>query len=121
MRNNRFKRTPPPRRYTEDLVTIEPRKPLREILNSMLVGDGLEHTIREHKPLEPDGEDPNDFDSGTQEIVDLVDQQHLEEQIEELLDKERKAQLDQQQKQQQAEFDKAVEEAIAKRTQELQG
>ena len=93
---------------TEDLVSLEPRKNLRQILDSMLKGNSMDTTIRKHEPLLPDGENPDDFESGTQEILDLVDQQHLEEQMQEVLDAHAK--------QQKAAFDKAVEDEIARRT-----
>ena len=111
-----FRRRCNPERFTEDLVSVEPRKNLRQILDSMLKGNGMDTTIRKHEPLLPDGENPDDFESGTQEILDLVDQQHLEEQIQEFLDSSAKQQKAQTEAQQKAAFDKAVEDEIARRT-----
>lgn len=97
------------RKYEEDLYTAEPRSTLREIYDSMLTGTSLNSPIRRHEPLLPDGDGEDDFDAGTREVVDLVDQQELERDIQTVKDKLQQ----QQQKQQQEASDKAFEERVS--------
>ena len=103
------------RKFREDILSLEPRHTLREIYDSMVSGTNLNSTIRRHTPLEPDGDNPEDFEAGTREITDLVDQQHLEEDVQKVYEKLSENQRTATEAQQKEAFEKAVEEEIQRR------
>lgn len=88
---------------------------LRAILDRTSQGLPINSRIARHEPLPPDGENLEDFDTGTEEYLDHVDVQHLSEDIEKAkkkIDEERRKQVEEARKKA---FDEAVEAEIAKR------
>lgn len=89
---------------------------LRSIIDRTSQGLPINSRIAKHEPLPPDGEDLDDFETGTEEYLDHVDVQHLAEDIEKAkqkIDEECKQKVDEARKKA---FDEAVEAEIAKRS-----
>lgn len=89
---------------------------LRSILDRTSQGLPINSRIAKHEPLPPDGENLDDFETGTEEYLDHVDVQHLAEDIEKAkqkIDEERKQKVDEARKKA---FNEAVEAEIAKRS-----
>lgn len=104
------------RKFPEELVVEEPKQDLRMILDRMLSDEPTNSNIRYHKPLPPDGDDIVDFDTGTTQLLDLVDQQQYEEELEQHLTAQQKEQQAAAEAKAKAEFDARVDEAIKQRT-----
>lgn len=100
---------------SEECAVEQPRQTLREVVDRMIDGKPISYTLRQHKPLPPDGEDENDFDTGTREINDLVDVFELSEEIAAAKQKAAKEDAEKSAEAQRSAFQKAVDEEIAKR------
>lgn len=92
--------------------------PLREFMDRISHGQAVNAKMAEHRPLPPDGEDPEDFDTGTAEYHDLNDVYELQQNIEEAIAAQQKKQADEREEKEKVEFSKAVEEEIARRERE---
>ena len=87
---------------------------LRAILDRVSQGLPINAKIAKHTPLPPDGDNPDDFDTGTEEYIDLVDVQHLNERIQKQKADAEKAQAEAREKAKKEAFNKAVQEELAK-------
>lgn len=87
---------------------------LRAILDRVSQGLPINAKIAKHTPLPPDGDDLEDFDTGTDEYLDLVDIQHLNERIEKSKEDHEKAQQKAREDAKKKAFDDAVQAEIAR-------
>lgn len=70
------------RRFGDTSLVISPREDLRSMLDRMIDGKPVNTSVTKHEPLPPDSEiDDDNFDTGTREILDLVDAQVLSDDI----------------------------------------
>ena len=88
---------------------------LRAILDRVSMGLPINAKMAKHTPLPPDGDDMDDFDTGTEEYIDLVDVQQLDERIKEQHFKAEEAQRNARDKAKEEELNKLVEAELAKR------
>lgn len=87
---------------------------LRTILDRTGSGLPVNARVAKHVPLPPDGEDMNDFEKGTEEYLDLVDVQQLDERIK----AEQQKKYDEQQKKREEEKQKALDDIVKQRVAE---
>lgn len=117
-KNKKIKKRAPRRSFAQvcDLCTPDQGISLRRILDRLSQGLPCNATMKKHEPLPPDGEDLEDFDTGTEEYVDINDALPVLEKIEqaeaEVKEAQKKAAEDAQQK--------AIDEAVAQKLAELQ-
>lgn len=87
-----------PRRVldSKDYCTPECSLSIRTLINRSAQGLPINAKISQHVPLPPDGEDLNDFETGTEEILDVTDAvEHIEKlnaDIKHIREQQRKAQ-----------------------------
>lgn len=86
---------------------------LRSILDRVGKGLPCNAKIAQHTPLPPDGDNMEDFDTGTEEYLDLVDVQHLSEKVTKHYEEQVEKQKEAHQKAKQKEFDEAVARKVA--------
>lgn len=67
----------PLRKFDKGIFIPGKCKDLRTLINRMVNGQPLNESLAEHQPLPPDGMNADDFDTGTREVLDLIDQQEL--------------------------------------------
>lgn len=91
---------------------------LRQVLDRVNAGLPVNAQMAQHQPLPPDGNDLEDFETGTEEYLDLVDVQHLNERIKAQAEKARKKQIEEAEKKKQEDFQRLVDEEIARRSAE---
>ncbi len=88
---------------------------LRTILDRASAGLPINAKISQHVPLPDDGENLDDFETGTEEYIDLVDVQELDERIKAEEAKKKAKQAEAKKKVEEEAFAKAVEDEIARR------
>lgn len=89
---------------------------LRTILDRTSAGLPVNARVAEHVPLPPDGEDMEDFETGTAEYLDLVDVMHLSDRVKAFEEEQKRKQEEEIEKKKKEEFDKAVALEVAKQT-----
>lgn len=105
---------------TASLTTPEQSIDIQTLINRSVKGLPINTKLRQHQPFPPDGEDPEDFETGTEEYLDLNDVQRLSERIEDAQNKLKEQQTEKKKKDSETKFNKAVEEEVAKRLQAAQ-
>ncbi len=88
---------------------------IRAVLDRISQGQPINAQLRQHTPLPPDGLDMNDFDTGTEEILDLVDAQEVAERVEKAQEEQAKAAKKKRDEQAQAALEQRVAAEVAKR------
>ena len=88
---------------------------IRAVLDRISQGNPINVQLRQHTPLPPDGLDMNDFDTGTEEILDLVDAQEVSERVEKAQLEQAKAAKKKRDEQNAAAFEQRVAEEVAAR------
>lgn len=88
---------------------------LRTILDRASAGLPINAKISQHVPLPDDGENLDDFETGTEEYIDLVDVQELDERIKAEEAKKKAKQAEAKKKAEEEALQKAIEEEIARR------
>lgn len=91
---------------------------LRVLLDRAVKGLPVNARISEHVPLPPDGDDLEDYDKGTEEILDLVDAQAVSERYERYQAELEKKQAEERERLRNEEFQRKVDEEIARRAAE---
>lgn len=116
-REERLKRRSHLRDCSKQHYTIAPdaHRSMRSILDRIARGQNISEMPREHHVLPPDGEDLEDFDTGTDEIIDIADAQRIAEEVESKMEKFRKDKEDAEKAQKEADFEARVQEALASR------
>lgn len=97
------------------LIMPDGYKHPREIIDSMRRGTATTGTLHEHKPLPPDGENDDDFDTGTEEYLDIVDGMEAAERYNAKIAELEKQQAELQAKQHQQQIDDEVAKQLAAR------
>ena len=93
---------------------------LRKILDRASQGLPINTQMAQHEPLPPDGMDLEDFDSGTEEYLDLVDVQHLDERVKAHHEKAEEEKRKKVEEKKRKDFEDAVAAEVAKRAAESQ-
>ena len=88
---------------------------LRVLLDRAVKGLPVNARMSEHVPLPPDGDDLEDYDKGTDEILDLVDAQVVSERYEQYKAELEKKQEEERKKLLDEDFQRKVDEEIARR------
>ncbi len=88
---------------------------LRKVLDRASQGLPINTQMAQHEPLPPDGMDLEDFDTGTEEYLDLVDVQHLDERVKAHQEEAEEEKRKKVQEKKQKEFEDAVAAELAKR------
>ena len=88
---------------------------LRVLLDRAVKGLPVNARMSEHVPLPPDGDDLEDFDRGTEEILDLVDAQAISDRYEDYMAEQEKKKEEERKKRLDEEFQRKVDEEIARR------
>ena len=91
---------------------------MRSILDRIARGQNINEMPKEHHVLPPDGEDVNDFETGTEEVLDIVDAQRIADRVAEKIAKYEKDKADADKAKADADFNAKVEEELAKRLQQ---
>lgn len=91
--------------------------PLRVILDRAVKGLPVNARVSEHVPLPPDGMDMDDFERGTDEILDLVDAQNVSERVEAYNEEQKKKQEEEKKRKEEEALNAKIEEEIARRAQ----
>ena len=86
---------------------------LRTILDRTGAGLPVNARVAKHFPLPPDGDDMNDFEKGTEEYLDLVDVQQLDERIKAEQQKKYEEQQKKREEEKQKELDNIVSQRVA--------
>lgn len=98
-----------------DCAVVQPRQTLRDIVDCMLTKKPFNNQLRSHQPLEPDGENMDDWEIGTREINDLADLSKLNSEVEEAQLSASTKQDEERKEREKKAFDDAVNAEIAKR------
>ena len=88
---------------------------LRTILDRASAGLPINAKVSQHVPLPDDGADLEDFETGTEEYIDLVDVQNLDERIKAEKAKQVAKQAEAKKKAEEDALQKAIEDEIARR------
>lgn len=88
---------------------------IRAVLDRISQGQPINAQLRQHTPLPPDGLNMDDFDTGTEEILDLVDAQEVAERVEKAQEEQAKAVKKKRDEQNAAAFEQRVAEEVAAR------
>lgn len=91
---------------------------LRAILNRAMSGLPINAKIARHEPLPPDGDNMEDFTTGTEQILDLVDAQEISETIAQRYADAEKKQREAQEKRRKEEYEAAIEKRAAELAQQ---
>lgn len=86
---------------------------LRSILDRTSQGLPVNTRVAKHTPLPPDGENLEDFETGTAEYLDLVDVQKLDEKQREYYAEQKRKQKEEAERKKQEEFDAEVAKKVA--------
>lgn len=86
---------------------------LRAILNRAMSGLPINAKIARHEPLPPDGDDMEDFSTGTEEILDLVDAQEVSDTIAQRYADAEKKQREAVEKRRKEDYEVAIEKRAA--------
>lgn len=117
MKKTKAKTAPKPRvkRPCNSVNLCKPNQStsLRTILDRVNAGLPINCRVAQHTPLPPDGEDLDDFERGTEEILDLVDAQKTSEKVQQWYDEQKQKQQQQQDDAKQKQFDDAVAAKVA--------
>ena len=87
---------------------------LRAILDRTTSGLPVNAKIAQHTPLPPDGDDMDDFETGTAEYIDLVDVQHMSERVQEDFRKKKEDAAKKAEEERKKAFDEAVQLELQK-------
>ena len=93
---------------------------LRTIIDRSTKGLPINAKLPEHQPLPPDGDNMDDWNTGTEEIIDLVDAQQASEKVKAYYDEQEKKKQEAIDKKKEEEFNNAVEAEIARRAEQVQ-
>lgn len=88
---------------------------LRTILDRANAGLPMNARVAKHEPLPPDGDNMDDFDKGTEEILDLVDAQRVSERVKKHYDDLEKERQKKVEEEKQKSFEDAVNAEVARR------
>lgn len=88
---------------------------LRTILDRASAGLPINAKVSQHIPLPDDGENLDDFATGTEEYIDLVDVQNLDERIKAEKAKQAAKQAEAKKKAEEEALQKAIEDEISRR------
>ncbi len=97
-----------------DLCKPNQTTSLRTILDRVSQGLPINAKIAKHTPLPPDGDNMEDFDTGTEEYIDLVDVQKLDERIKAQKEEAFRKQNEEREKAKKKAFDEAVQAELQK-------
>ena len=87
----------------------------RTLLDRIARGQSIVNPPREHSVLPPDGDNLDDFETGTEEILDVVDAQRIQEETERTINEAKEARKKKKEEEDKAALDKLVAEEIARR------
>lgn len=88
---------------------------LRMIIDRMLDGKAINEQVRTSTPLTPDGEVDDDFNTGTRELLDMVDYQEVAEEVEQARKKHEERVAKEKAERHQKEIDALVDAEVKKR------
>lgn len=88
----------------------------RTLLDRIARGQSIVNPPREHSILPFDGDNLDDFETGTEEILDIVDAQRIQEETERVIEEAKEARRKKKEEEDKAELDKRVEDEIARRS-----
>lgn len=118
-RRERFKYR---RNCTSDvpLVNADMHTNMRQLLNRIARGESVDKMPKEHVPLPPDGEIEDDFDTGTEEILDIVDAMAIKDAVDSKIDEYKAQQAEKAKQQADDAFEQRVAAEVAARLQKQQ-
>lgn len=87
----------------------------RRFIDAITTGESISSSMKEHTPLPPDGEAFDDWDTGTEEMLDLVDAAEMAETAQKKVAEYQKAVAEQQAAAKKKAFEEAVAAEVAKR------